>query len=210
MTTNLQSAAKAVWWMVLLRGILTAIFGIIALVSPGIALLALVFVFGIYAIIDGVVAVAYGIRARATEPHWVWAIVQGVISVLAGIVALVWPGITALTLLIVIGIWAIMLGIAEIVEAFGARKRGSDTWGWTLALGIVNIIFGILLLAQPGAGILALLWLVGVFSLIGGVVLIVWAFRVRNAVHEATSDTRASDTRANDTEANDKAASDGS
>lgn len=188
MTTNLQSATRAAWWMVLLRGILTLIFGVIVLVSPGIALIALVFVFGFYAILDGLVAIGIGIRSRATESHWIWLIVQGAISVIAGIVALVAPGLTALALLLIVGFWAVVLGVAEIVEAFSARKRGIATWGWTLAAAVLNIIFGIVLLVQPGAGILALLWLVGVFSVVAGIVLIIWAFRVRGQVHTAVRD----------------------
>jgi uncharacterized membrane protein HdeD (DUF308 family) len=165
--------------MVLLRGVLIALFGIIALVSPGIALLTLVFLFGFYAILDGVVAVVMGIRARRTAAHWVWPVVQGVLSVLAGLVALVWPGVTALALLFVIAFWAIVMGVAEIGEAFAARRAGAHAWGWTLVAGIVNILFGLALLVWPATGVLALIWLVGIFALVGGVILIGWAFRIR-------------------------------
>lgn len=179
MDTNVKSAAKAVWWLVLLRGIFMVIFGIIALVSPGIALLTLVWVFGFYAILDGIAAVVIGIRTRG-EPHWIWTIVQGVVSVLAGVIALVWPGITALALLFVVAFWAIMLGIGEIAGAFASRRSGSNAWGWTLAAGILNVVFGILLLIWPASGILTLVWLVGIFALVGGVALILLAFRVRS------------------------------
>ena len=181
MDTNVKSAAKAVWWLVLLRGIFMVIFGIIALVSPGIALLTLVWVFGFYAILDGIAALVIGIRTRG-EPHWVWTIVQGVVSVLAGVIALIWPGVTALALLFVVAFWAIMLGIGEIGGAFSSRRRGSNTWGWTLAAGILNVVFGILLLIWPASGILTLVWLVGIFALVGGVALILLAFRVRSVV----------------------------
>jgi uncharacterized membrane protein HdeD (DUF308 family) len=179
MDTTVQSVAKTVWWLVLLRGVLMVLFGIIALVSPGIALLTLVWVFGIYAILDGIAAVALGIRTRG-EPHWVWTIVQGVVSVLAGLVALVWPGVTALALLFLIAFWAVMLGVGQIGGAFAARRRGSNAWGWTLAAGVLNVVFGVLLLIWPGSGILTLVWLVGIFALAGGIALIVLAFRVRS------------------------------
>jgi len=175
-----------VWWLVLLRGIFMAIFGIIALVSPGIALLALVWLFGIYAILDGIAAIAIGIRARG-EPQWVWTIVQGVVSVLAGVIALIWPGLTALALLFVVAFWAIVLGIAEIGGAFASRRSGSTAWGWTLAAGILNVVFGVVLLIWPASGILALVWLVGIFTLVGGVALIVLAFKVRS-VAKSTAD----------------------
>ena len=138
-----------------------------------------------YALLDGVVAIVAGIRMRSSLAHWGWVVVQGAVSVLAGVVALVWPGVTALSLLVIIGVWAIALGVAEIVEAFTARRRGSPAWGWTLAAGVLGVLFGIALVLQPAAGILALLWLVGTFALVVGVVLIVWAFRIRGAVRGA-------------------------
>jgi uncharacterized membrane protein HdeD (DUF308 family) len=187
MDTNVKSIANAVWWLVLLRGILLAIFGIIALVSPGIALLALVWVFGLFAILEGVVVIVIAIRSRG-EPHWVWTVVQGVISVLAGIVALVWPGLTALALLFVVAFWAIVLGIGEIAGAFASRRSGSSGWGWTLAAGILNVIFGVVLLIWPAGGILTLVWLIGIFTLAGGIMLVVLAFKVRS-IAKSTADT---------------------
>jgi uncharacterized membrane protein HdeD (DUF308 family) len=189
MDTNVRSVANAVWWMVLLRGVFMAVFGLVALVSPGIALLTLVWVFGFYAILDGISAIAIGIRTRG-EPHWVWTVVQGVVSVLAGLVALFWPGVTALALLFVVAFWAIMLGIGEIAGAFASRRNGSTAWGWTLAAGVLNVVFGIVLLIWPASGILTLVWLVGIFALVGGVALILLAFRVRSlakSVDDASS-----------------------
>jgi len=186
METNVKSVANSVWWIVLLRGIFMAIFGLIALVSPGIALLTLVWLFGFYAILDGIAAIVIGIRTRG-EPHWVWTIVQGVVSVLAGAIALIWPGVTALTLLFVVAFWAIVLGIGEIGGAFASRKSGSNVWGWTLAAGILNVTFGVLLLIWPASGILTLIWLVGIFTLAGGIALIVLALRVRS-VTKSTAD----------------------
>ena len=186
MDTNVKAAAKAVWWLVLMRGIFGVIFGVIALVSPGIALLTLVWLFGFYAILDGITAIVIGIRTHG-EPHWVWTIVQGVVSVLAGVIALVWPEVTALALLFVVAFWAIVLGIGEIGGAFASRKSGSNAWGWTLAAGILNVIFGVLLLIWPASGILTLIWLVAIFTLAGGIALIVLAFRVQS-VAKSTAD----------------------
>jgi uncharacterized membrane protein HdeD (DUF308 family) len=186
MHTTVQSVAKTVWWLVLLRGTFMVLFGIIALVSPGIALLTLVWVFGIYAIIDGIAAIALGIRTRG-EPHWGWTIVQGVVSVVAGLIALFWPGVTALALLFVIAFWAIMQGIGEIGGAFAARRVGSTAWGWTLVAGILNVVFGVLLLVWPGSGILTLVWLVGIFAVAGGIALVILAFHVRSVAKSADS-----------------------
>lgn len=175
---QLGALLKTAWWLVLIRAVLLVAFGIITLSSPGLAVVALVFVFGFYAIMDGVTAVYLGIRSRGTERSWGWIVAQGVISVLAGLVALVWPGVTALSLLFVIAFWALVLGVAAIAEGFRSR-RTDDRWGWTVAKGALDVVFGVLLLVWPATGILALLWLVGVFAVVGGIMLAVLAFRIR-------------------------------
>jgi uncharacterized membrane protein HdeD (DUF308 family) len=182
---DVTAAVRGLWWLVLLRGILAILFGLFALFAPGTALLALVFVFGAYAILDGVTALALGIRNRKEDPHWVWHLVQGVVSVLAGVIAFVWPGVTVLAILFVIAFWSIVGGIAEIVESFMMRKRGGDGWGWVLAAGIVSVLFGIVLLVSPGAALITLLWLVGVWAIVFGVIIIVWAVRLRRTVSAA-------------------------
>ena len=182
---DVTAAVRGLWWLVLLRGILAILFGLFALFAPGTALLALVFVFGAYAILDGVTALVVGIRHRQEDPHWVWHLVQGVVSVLAGIIAFVWPGVTVLAILFVIAFWSIISGIAEIAESFMMRKRG-EGWGWILAAGIVSVLFGIVLLVWPGAALITLLWLVGIYAIVFGVIIIVWAVRLRRAVGAAS------------------------
>lgn len=181
---ELQDMAKTAWWLVLLRAVLLVIWGVLVLAAPGIALQALIIVFGVYAIMDGVTAVYLGIKARGTEPSWGWIVAQGVISVLAGVIALVWPAATALSLLFVVAFWAIVLGISTIAEGVRSR-RTDDRWGWTIAKGALDVIFGVLLLVWPASGILALLWLVGIFALAGGIVLAVLAFRIRSLATSA-------------------------
>ena len=183
---DLTAAARGIWWLVLLRGILAILFGLFALFAPGTALLALVFVFAAYAILDGITALAVGIRHRTDDPHWVWHLVQGAVSVLAGIIAFAWPGVTVLAILFVIAFWSIVGGIAEVVESFMMRKRGSEGWGWMLAAGIVSVLFGVVLLASPGAALITLLWLVGAYAIVFGVIIVVWAVRLRRAVGAAT------------------------
>lgn len=182
---DVTAAVRGVWWLVLLRGILAILFGLFALFTPGTALLALVFVFGAYAILDGVTALVVGIRHRGEDRHWGWHVVQGVVSVLAGIIAFVWPGVTVLAILFVIAFWSIVGGIAEIAESFMMRKRGGEGWGWMLAAGIVSVLFGIVLLVSPGAALITLLWLVGVYAIVFGVIIVVWAVRLRRAVSAA-------------------------
>ena len=178
------AAAKALWWLVLIRGVLAVIFGLYAMSAPASALLALVFVYGFYAIMDGVAALVVGVRHRRSS-HWGWHVVQGLVSLVAGLIALVWPGPTVLALVLIIGLWSVVRGGAEVVEAFSARRAGSSSWGWLLAGGVVGILFGIVLIAFPGAGALALLWIIGWFALVLGVVYIVGAFRLRGAARTA-------------------------
>jgi uncharacterized membrane protein HdeD (DUF308 family) len=182
---GLATVGRTVWWFVLIRGILAVLFGLFALFAPGSTLLALVLVFGVYAVLDGITAVAAGIRHRRDEAHWVWHVVLGVVSVLAGIVAFAWPGATVLAILFVIAFWSIVGGIVEIMEAFAMRRRGSSTWGWMLAAGAVSVLFGIVLLAWPGAGLITLLWLVGGYAVVVGAILIWWAFRLRRGIPAA-------------------------
>ena len=179
-STDATRAIKALWWLVLIRGVLAVLFGLFAFFQPATALLALVFVFGFYAIMDGVAALVVGFRHRRTS-HWGWHVVQGVVSLIAGGIALFWPGPTILALVLIIAVWSIVLGVTEIVEAFTARRHGSSSWVWLLLGGIVAILFGIVLIASPTAGALTLLWVIGAFALVLGVVHIVWAFRLRRA-----------------------------
>ncbi|GCF08707.1 HdeD family acid-resistance protein [Dictyobacter arantiisoli] len=162
------------WGALLVRGVLAIIFGIIVLAIPGIALLALIIVFGAYALIDGVMAVVAAIQERDVLPRWKWLLVEGVVSIILGIVAFVWPGETALILLYIVAAWAIITGVIEVGAAFTTRN-------WMIGVaGLLSIIFGILLYARPGAGLLSLLWLLGVYAIVFGILFIVHAFQMRS------------------------------
>ena len=167
------------WWALALRGLAALAFGILAIFWPGITLLALILLFAAYAIVDGVLAIASGLR-RDTDrrsPDW-FMILAGIAGIIAGIVAVVLPGITTLVLLIVIAAWAIVTGVAELAAAYQLRDviRGE----WLLALnGVLSIAFGILLVVFPGAGALAVVLLIGVYAIVSGVMLLALAFRLR-------------------------------
>ena len=179
-------AIRRNWWMLALRGVLAIIFGLIALFAPGITLLAFILVFGVYAIIDGIAAVVIAIQERGSLRRWGWVLFEGIISILAGIVAFVYPGITALALLFVVAIYAILTGILEIVAAFVIRGFAAREWALGIA-GVLSIIFGIILFIRPGAGLLAILWLVGIYAIIFGVLFIVRAFQMRSLVSSVTT-----------------------
>jgi uncharacterized membrane protein HdeD (DUF308 family) len=160
----------------LIRGIVAVLFGILVILWPGPTVVALVFLFGIYAIIDGVTSIVQYIRHK--ESRSAWQIVGGIVSVLAGIVALVWPDITALVLAIVIGVWAVILGVSQIALAFEVKKTVRRWWLW-LVTGIVTTLFGLLIVIFPGAGILSLLGLLSAFAIVTGALLIASGIELR-------------------------------
>ena len=160
-------------WGLALRGIAAIIFGLIVWAWPHMVLHVLVLIFGIFAIASGIFAILAGVRADTSRSRWL-LIAEGVLAVLAGIVALAWPGITAVALLFLIALWAIVTGVVEIIGAF--RTGGAGGIEWLLILsGVVSIIFGILLFVWPHLGLLALVWLIGIYAVIYGVIMLVRA-----------------------------------
>lgn len=151
---------------------LAILFGLVALLAPSIAL------FAVYAIIDGVVAVFVALHERGVLRRWGLVLAEGVLSILAGIFAFVYPGETAVVLLYIVAAWAVITGIIEIAAAFAIR--GSMAQEWSLAIaGILSVLFGIVLFLRSGAGLLTILWLVGIYSIVFGVLFIIRAFQFR-------------------------------
>lgn len=166
------------WGWVALRGLAAVIFGLLAMLLPGVTLGALILVWGVYALVDGIFALLAGWRIRdQNRPLWPLILV-GLSGVAAGIVALLWPGITALFLLYLIAFWAIVSGVFQIIAAVRFRKEIQNEWLHGLS-GLVSVLFGIMLIAQPGAGALALVWVIGMFALIFGILLLILAWRMK-------------------------------
>jgi uncharacterized membrane protein HdeD (DUF308 family) len=168
------------WWLLLLRGIAAVVFGVLAIIWPGITLLALAYLFAAYALVDGVCALGAAIfgHTGGMVPRW-WLAVVGVIGVVAGLLALAWPGLTALFLLLLIASWAIVIGVLEIVGAIHLRKEIEGEW-WLIVSGALSIAFGVIMFAQPGAGALALVWVIGIYAILAGASLIALAYRLKN------------------------------
>ena len=166
------------WWLLALRGLCAILFGIMAFVWPGITLLGLVFLLGAYTLANGVLALVLAAKAPKGYPRFGSLIFEGILSIVAGLIAFVVPGITALTLLVLIAVWAIVTGIMEIVAAIRLRKVITNEWLLVMA-GVASVGFGVLLLLWPGAGALAMLWWIGAFSIVFGVLYIALAFRLR-------------------------------
>jgi len=166
------------WWAIALRGVVAILFGLVALFDARIALYALVIVFGAYALVDGVFNVVAAVRAAEHHQRWIWLLVSGIAGILAGLITFAWPGITALVLLYLIAYWAIVTGVLELIA--GYRLKGHVANEWALLLGgAASIIFGVLLIVHPLVGALAVLWLIGVYAIVFGVLMLILSLRLR-------------------------------
>lgn len=169
------------WWAVALRGVAALLFGVLALVWPGITVVALVLVFGAYALVDGAftAATAFGDRAGGrTRGDHAWLFARGAAGILTGVIAVVWPGITAVALLWVIAVWAMVTGALEMVAAFQLRKQMRHEWMLALS-GALSVLFGLLLVVWPAAGVLTLVGLIGIAAIAFGVTLLMLGLRLR-------------------------------
>jgi len=167
------------WWLLLLRGLAAIAFGVIAFFWPGITLVALTYLWGAYALVDGVVAIwaAFSASGDDAGPRW-WLGLSGIVSILAGIVAFVYPGLTALVLLVVIAVWAIIIGLLQLYAAMQLRKVINNEW-WLILSGLLSIAFGAVLIAWPGTGALAVIWTIAWFAVFFGCMFIGLAFELK-------------------------------
>ena len=169
------------WWALVLRGLAAIGFGVLAFLWPHITLTALVFLWGAYALVDGVLAIAAGVKSHGENKRWWVLLLEGILGVAAGAIAFVIPGITALVLLIVIAAWAMVTGVFEIAAAIQLRKFIKGEWLLALA-GVASVLFGFALLLSPGAGAIALVWLIGAYAIVFGVLLIGLGLRLHSLV----------------------------
>jgi uncharacterized membrane protein HdeD (DUF308 family) len=173
----LQTLARN-WWAIVLRGVFAVLFGLGTFLWPGVTLAVLVLLYGAYLFVDGIMAVLWAL-ARRPEGSFSWEVfLVGLASLAAGVVTLLWPGVTAIALLYVIAIWAIIRGVFEILAAFHLRRELNNEWLLALA-GAVSILFGVALIVAPGTGALAVLWLIGTFAIVVGILMIILGFRLK-------------------------------
>lgn len=166
------------WWVLLLRGIVGIIFGALFIFYPGITLVALLYLFGAYALVDGVFALVQAFRLGIHSDRWWPLIFEAVIGIVVGIVFFRFTGLSALVVAFTIAVWAIATGILELVAAF---RMGGGGAPWLLGVGgILSIIVGILFAVAPLPALLAYVWVLGIYAIVFGVMLIVWAFRLRS------------------------------
>ncbi len=165
------------WWVIALRGVAAVLFGVLAFVWPGMTLAVLVLLFGAYALVDGVLAIVVAVRGGTD--HRLAMGLEGVVSELAGLAAFVFPGLTALVLLYIIAFWAILTGVLEVVAAIRLRRAITNEWGLIIG-GVLSVLFGIVLIAAPGAGALAVVFLIGAYAVLFGVTLLMLSWGLRS------------------------------
>jgi uncharacterized membrane protein HdeD (DUF308 family) len=170
---GLRHAVAQHWWVLLLRGIVSIVLGVMAFVWPGLTLASLVLLYGLMCLVDGVVAIAGGLGAKFWQ-----SVLIGAVSIAAGIVTFVYPGLTAMVLLYLIAFWAIFRGIFDIAAAIEFRKVIEGELLLGLA-GLASIIFGILILFNPGAGALSVVWIFGTYALLFGIMLVILSFKLK-------------------------------
>ena len=166
------------WWVVALRGVFAIIFGVLALIWPGLTLFVLIAMFGAYALVDGIFAVIAGIASYGRNERWWAVLLEGVAGIILGVMTFLWPGTTALVLVYFIAAWALITGVFEIAAAIRLRKEIEGEWMMVLS-GILSIIFGLFLVVAPGAGALGLTLVIGAYAIVFGILLLILAFRLR-------------------------------
>ena len=177
------------WWVAALRGALAVIFGVAAFVWPGLTLEVLVLLFGAYAFVDGVVVVAFGLLAASEHERWWPLVLSGIVGIALGVFTFARPGTVALALVYVIGAWAIVTGALEVVAAIRLRNVISNEWLMGFG-GILSIVFGVLVVAQPNAGALTLVYLFGFYAILAGIAHISFGMRVRGIADALQPKTR--------------------
>jgi uncharacterized membrane protein HdeD (DUF308 family) len=170
------------WWALAVRGVLAIVFGLIAFASPATAVAAFVLLFGVYAIVEGILSIVAGVRAAEHHERWWALLLKGIVDILAGLIALVIPAAAAFAFVLVVAVWAIVTGVLELVAAIRLRREVRGEWLLILNA-IVSLALGAVLLLRPAAGLLVLVWWIGAYAIVFGIVLLALAFRLRARLH---------------------------
>jgi len=182
------------WWLVVLRGVLGILFGLLAFLLPGPTLLSLVLIFSAYMLVDGAFAMAAAIRAARRRRRWGLLALEGVVTLLTGVVAFLWPGPTVVAFVLLMAAWAVVTGGLMLGAAF--RLANAPGRWWLGVSGLVSVIYGILLMAWPPVGALVLLWWFGAYAIVFGAALAVLGVRLRSQGAATSSPTTAAPTAA--------------
>jgi uncharacterized membrane protein HdeD (DUF308 family) len=182
-TADVSSALRRSWWLPVLRGVVLLVLGLLMLVQPLWSVTALVWIFGIFAILDGMVTI-FQWFANRQEAGAGWFLLSGLFSLALGIVVVVWTPETAAILFYLIAGWVLVLGVLGIIASVVLYRARDAGWYWVLTFGLVNFLFGLLLLTHPQESVTVVVVLLGLFAFVGGVVLIVSGFASKQVVQE--------------------------
>ena len=172
---------KLAWWMVFLRGLLALVLGVFLLIEPVKTVEAFVWVYGAFMVADGIIAVAYGMGIFGRPNHRGAPIARGLLAIVAGVIVMVWPNLTAVAVFYLVAIWAIIAGIVEIIEAFSLRDDKYSRWYFDLASGLVYLLLGVLMIGAPTTSVVALLWMIALMLVISGSLMLIVAVLARSS-----------------------------
>ena len=176
--SNVLSAVLARnWWAVAIRGVVGMAVGVIAFVMPAATMLALVLLFAAYMLVDGVFAIIAAVRAARQHDRWGLVVLEGTVDIVAGIIAVLWPGITVLAFVLLVAAWAIVSGALMVAAAFHLNIE-HGRW-WLVLGGAVSVAYGVLMIVAPLIGALVLTWWFGAYALVFGITLLILAFRLK-------------------------------
>jgi uncharacterized membrane protein HdeD (DUF308 family) len=171
---------SGIWWSLVIRGVLAILFGLVAFFYTGQTITALIYVFGVFALLSGIVTLVAAVRAGEAHQHWGWLAASGLIGVAAGVVSFVNPNATALAFVYIIAAWAILSGVAEIAFALALPQALAHPWLEALS-GALSVLFGVLLAVWPKSGETALIWLIGIYAILYGASMLYHAFLLQTA-----------------------------
>ena len=166
------------WWILLLRGVLAIVFGVAAYAWPGLTLATLVMFFAAFVLVDGVFDVFHALQTRQEHENWWVLLLEGLLGIAFGAITWTRPDVTVTVLLLFIAFWALATGILRIIMAIRLRKEIEGEW-WLVLSGLASVAFGVIVMARPGAGALAMLWVIAAWSIIVGIFLVILSFQAR-------------------------------
>lgn len=187
---RLAAVLRSVWWLPVLRGVLMVVLGLLLLVEPLGTLVALVWVFGVFAVADGAVVLLQALLARG-RPGFGWLVTEGLVSIGFGALIMLWPGVTALVLFYLLALWVLVLGVTAVVVAVTQFRARDLAWSGTLVFGLIGFLFGLLLAIKPQGSVDVILTVYGLFAFVAGVVMLVSGFATRSLSRQLAAAGRA-------------------
>jgi uncharacterized membrane protein HdeD (DUF308 family) len=167
------------WWQIALRGLIALIFGILVLAWPGVALFIFAYIFGAFVFVDGVFTLVAAVNYKAGAGRRTWLFVRGIAGIIVGLITFFWPAITEIALVVLVAAWALVTGVMELVFAFRANQNTAIRWLFAIS-GILSLILGFLMLARPIVGMMVIIWIIGAYAVLAGILLIILGSRLRS------------------------------